>query len=248
MASAPPPSIGLGWGQLVGALVDLHGGWVAVADELERRMRLSDADPPERSTIEKGLRRLASRGHQSGGQYGRWVLTHLGVPADAQDQLRWLGQYHSRFSDMPTSLRLQQLEQWDRPPTSESRWIIWVHLGLASAHLRREETESSTQRLAAARGCAGVAGPMANMELELLTARVAMDDDARDEAETGFGRVDAILNDSDKLHLPYRARLNAQRAFLLTRPPSGSPPRGSPAGLLESARSYGVRCPASVPG
>lgn len=225
MAAPPTPALGLDWRELLETFVGIHGSWVALADELERKMRLANTSPPEPATIEKGLRRLATRGNQPGGQYGRWVLSHLGVPARAHEQLRWLGQYHSRFSDLPTSLRLQHLEQWDRPPTSESRWIVWVHLGLASAHLRREEAERCTQRLAAAQGCAQTAGPMAKMELDLLRARVVMDDDSRVEAEACLDRVDALLDDGAPGHLPYRARLNAQRAFLLTRPPQGDAPR-----------------------
>ncbi|MEZ4454869.1 MAG: hypothetical protein R3B09_35795, partial [Nannocystaceae bacterium] len=95
-----------GWGALVRDHVEAHGGWTALADELARRIAQVPDAPTDRQTIEKGLRRLAERGSKAGGQYGRWVLRHLGVPIGLRRWVRGLGQYHRRFADLPTRLRL----------------------------------------------------------------------------------------------------------------------------------------------
>ncbi|MCA9610413.1 MAG: hypothetical protein KC619_32680 [Myxococcales bacterium] len=136
------PPIGFTWEELVAHHLEAHGTWTALADELIRRMRLAGQDAPELLSAQKGLRRLAARGQASGGQYGRWVIRHLGVPTDVEARLRWLAQYHSRFADLPTSIRRDHLRLWDRPPISESRAIAWVHVGLASVHHRRREVEA----------------------------------------------------------------------------------------------------------
>lgn len=209
-----PPSTGIAWGALVARHVEAHGGWVALVTELERRMRLAGLEPPAHDAALKGLRRLARRAQGEGGQYGRWVLRCFGVPADVEDQLAFIAQYHSRFGDLPTSLRRDQLLLWDRPPISESRLVAWVHVGLASVHHRRRELGRMRERLAAAR--AKDAGPLAAMESALLAARVASDDGDPGGAEARFAEVAGRLEDAAE-HLPYLARLQGQRAFQLTR-------------------------------
>ena len=221
MASSTEPPMGLDWRNLVEHAITTHGGWAATADELVRRIRLGGQEPPDLATIEKGLRRLATRKNRSGGQYGRWFLRHLGIPFDVNAHLRWLGQYHSRWNDLPSSLRLEHMRLWDRPPTSESNLVVWVHIGFASVHLRRRETESCRLRLDAARNAYPSADPIAQLEMDLLTARVAMDEHRRDKAVHLLDQVDQRLDARNPEHICYRARVNAQRAYLLTRPARG---------------------------
>lgn len=179
-------------------------------------MRLAGQDAPELGSAQKGLRRLAARGQASGGQYGRWVIRHLGVPTDVEARLRWLAQYHSRFADLPTSIRRDHLRLWDRPPISESRAVAWVHVGLASVHHRRREVDPCRERLTAASKAASE--PHVRMEAGLLEARLASDDGDPAAATRALDAVEALLGDgADVERLPYRARLAGQRAFLLTR-------------------------------
>lgn len=127
------------WGDYVERWVAEHGSWVALADTLIHRARpaIEIADDP--LTVERGLRRLARRHHKPGGQYGRWMLRYFGVTRSVEQWLRWLGAYHTRFTDLPSSLRLEQLALWNRPPIAESALACWIHLGLAHAHHSRLE-------------------------------------------------------------------------------------------------------------
>ncbi len=214
MSAAPPP--GFDWAQLVGHWVAELGGFIPLADELIRRVGLAGTEAPELDATHKGLRRLAKRGQSSGGQYGGWLMRHFGVPEDAQARLRWLAQYHSRFSDMPTSVRRDQLLLWDRPPTSESNAITWVHVGLASVFHRRNEHEAARHRLEAAERTAAAAPPLARVETLLLRARIASDADDYAAAEACFDDAEPLLGGDDDA-LCYRTRLHGQRAFVLTR-------------------------------
>jgi MalT-like TPR region len=216
--------MGLTWEAYVDHFVGEIGSWTALADELIRRASGS-ADPPvDLQSVEKGLRRLAQREHRAGGQYGRWMLRFFGVPTAVEDWARWLAQYHSRFADLPTSLRLEQLRLWDRPPVSESRIAPWIHVGLASVFHRMADLESCRRRLRLASGGAERAGAAATIEIKLLMARIATDESCRDEADQLFDQAEALLADNsitrdDKLC--YRARLLGQRAYHLTKPPPG---------------------------
>lgn len=214
MSDAPP--LGLDWPQLTAHWVEQLGGWMALADELIRRVALAGGDAPELDATHKGLRRLAKRGQASGGQYGRWLMRHFGVPSDAEARLRWLAQYHSRFSDMPTSVRRDQLLLWDRPPTSESRAVTWVHVGLASVFHRRNELDVARHRLEAAERTAPAGPPLAQAETLLLGARLLSDANHYDEARASFDRVEPLLGEDDD-SLCYRARLAGQRAFVISR-------------------------------
>ncbi len=213
-AVTAPARTGIRWDALVTHHVEALGGWVPLVDELERRLRLAGIEPPAHDAALKGLRRLTTREQGAGGQYGRWLLRCFGVPATVEEQLAFVAQYHSRFADLPTSLRRDQLRLWDRPPISESRQVAWVHVGLASVHHRRRELDLMRERLAAARALD--AGPLAAMESALLAARVASDEGDPDQAASLMDEVAGQLEDAPA-HLPYLARLQGQRAFQLTR-------------------------------
>lgn len=212
----------MGWGALVRAHVAEFGGYAALADELVHRLSAVPDAPRDRQTVEKGLRRLAGRGSKAGGQYGRWVLRHLGVPTDLRRWLAWLGQYHSRFADLPTGLRLEQLRLWDRPPISESAELAWVHVGLASAWLRLRDRERCEAQLERAEALAMRAGLAAELEVALLRARLLAD------ADEGYGPAFAALDTADSRlsggaleaedRACYRARIEGQRIYLRLRP------------------------------
>lgn len=218
---------GLTWQLYVEHFVHEAGGWTALADELIRRIGSSEAVDDVQS-VEKGLRRLSRRENKAGGQYGRWMLRAFGVPIGVADWARWLAQYHSRFADLPTSLRLAQLRLWDCPPVSESRVAAWIHIGLSSVLHRQRELAACQERLRLAQGGAERAGPVAVLELELLQARLLTDDGARALASQRLDAVERILATEQGAIEPadyrcYVARAVQQRAYHLTKPEPGKP-------------------------
>jgi hypothetical protein len=226
LGHAPP--VGLSWGTYLDHFVREHGGWTALSDELIHRASNSLDTPMDLQTVEKGLRRLAARENKTAGQYGRWMLRFFGVPPRIEEWARWLAQYHSRFADLPTSLRLSQLRLWDRPPISDSSVAAWIHVGLASVHHRMRDLETCRQELAQAERGAERSGPSAVIEVSLLRARLATDDGKRPEAEELFDRVEELLATESitrEDRLCYRARLVGQRGYHLTKPLPGASAR-----------------------
>lgn len=219
------PPVGFTWERYVEAFVAEFGGWAALGDELSRRASELEGFPTDLQVVEKGLRRLSKRGHKSGGQYGRWMLRYFGVPASLSAWARWMGQLHSRFADLPASLRFEQLSLWDRPPVTESRIASWIHVGLASVLLRMRQDDDTRHRLAMAERGASVAGTACELEVSLLRAKLATDDGERPRSEVLFDRCEALLSADDLLpddRRCYHARLVGQRAYHLTRTHQGS--------------------------
>lgn len=217
----PRPPLGLNWESVVLAWVQELGGWTKLSDELMRRARDEDSIPTDIGAIEKGLRRLARRENRPGGQYGRWLTRYFGMPASLEHWARWMGQYHSRFADLPTSVRWQQLSAWDKPPISETRIVAWIHIGLASVLLRMGDLTSALARLEMAEAVASGAGDACLLEVMLVRAKLQTDmGDKRGAASTldGAGALlgDAWLGEEDRLC--YHARWIAQRAYQLTSP------------------------------
>lgn len=217
--------MGFSWETYVSSFVEESGGWAALSDELARRGEGAEGFPSDTQVIEKGLRRLAKRGHKSGGQYGRWMIRHFGVPASLSNWAQWMGQFHSRFADLPSSLRFEQLSLWDRPPVTESRIAAWVHVGMASVLLRMRQEDDARRRLQMAQRAAKQAGSACLEEVLLLRAKLATDDGDRSGAEALFNDAEALLDAEDLLgndRRCYHARLVGQRAYHLTRPHAGS--------------------------
>jgi hypothetical protein len=219
------PPAGLSWAAYVARWVDDTGGWLPLADALISRARGRFEVPDDPQTVERGLRRLARREHKPGGQYGRWMLRLFGVTSPIEQWLRWLGTGHTRFADLPSGLRLEQLQLWNRPPVAETPLVAWIELGIAHAHHSRLDHEACEHWLARAEPRVAAAGPAA--EVELALARVEMESDSR-RSETAPPRlafVDARLAAlAPEDALPYRARLAIQRATLWTRPSAGTAP------------------------
>lgn len=218
------PPVGFSWETYVLAFVEDARGWAALSDALCRRADAVPGFPTDLQVVEKGLRRLAKRGHKSGGQYGRWMLRFFGIPASLTRWAQWMGQLHSRFSDLPASIRFEQLSQWDRPPVSESRMAGWVHIGLTTVLIRMRRDDDARTRLAMAERTAARAGVACELEVLLQRAKLATDDGDRAHARALFDRAEVCLSGelSDDDRRCYHARLVGQRAYHLTRPEPGS--------------------------
>ena len=128
---------GFDWAAYVGWLVERHGTLAAVAEALAAERGHAETQ----GSIERALRRLRGREGRDGGTWGLRVLRRFGMPDDVTSRVRWMGQYHTRFSDLPRALCLELLRPWDRPPVSESPARAWVQLGLAGVALRGREHE-----------------------------------------------------------------------------------------------------------
>src|SRR5688500_13295707 len=102
--AGPGPGTGAGlgysWGEYVAQLTADHGSLAAVALKLAELA----STPEDSASVERALRRLRARGNLDGGDYGRRLLRAFGLPQPIEARVRWLGVYHSRFSDLPLSL------------------------------------------------------------------------------------------------------------------------------------------------
>ena len=216
---------GATWAELVNTWREERGGWTALAEDLARRAGAGVELPTDLGSIERGLRRLSRRGQNDGGQYGRWALRFFGVPRPIASWLRWMGQYHHRFSDLPLSLRRQQLELWDRPPISESTEGAWVDLGMASVGMRGGDRAMVDARVASAGRRAPRAGMAAVLEHTLLVARIASDDGDQEVVREALDTARQGLDDGAELsaadHACYLARLLDAEAYRALHPTEG---------------------------
>ncbi len=165
MREEPTPA--LSWGEYIATLAEQHGSLAALALKLS----LAEGADADSATVERALRRLRTKTHQDGGKYGQWLLRTFGMPRDIEKRAKWMGVYHSRFTDLPVSLCLEQLRLWDRPPLAESRSRTWLELGFATCDLRVDNLKSAHGRLARARG--GYGTTAARIETQLLDAYLA---------------------------------------------------------------------------
>ena len=255
--------LGCTWERYVDQLTREHGGWTALTNLLIRRAGPSVGLPIDPGTIERGLRRLRVRGNASGGQYGRWLLRYFGVPRPLEDTARWMGQYHSRFSDLPLSLRAAQLWLWDRPPIAESPAACWIHLGLASLALRQGDLDDTRRRLTQARAAASPSSQVATVSpspqiatgsssVQIATAWIeAALLEARLESDAGHpARAAEVLTETGGwiAELPagperdcYHARCADQRAYQLLH----GDPAPRPAQAARLYRSINASSPAA---
>ena len=209
--SGQPPA-GYSWGDLVAALVEQHGTLAAVAWKLVEHAPSAGDDV---ASIERALRRLRGRGQLDGGVWGQRVLRAFGVPASIEARLRWMGLYHSPFTDLPLAMCLDQLRLWDRPPIAESRARVWLQLGHASCAAREQRFEDAWAHASAIPETADVA---ARIESKLVLAYLAsrlgrtveplLDDVAPLLADATLAAVDRAC---------FAARLVDQRAYQLNR-------------------------------
>lgn len=206
---------GFTWGDLLTALIEEHGTLSAVAWRL-----IEQAAGDDVASIERALRRLRRRGQLDGGVWGQRLLRVFGVPATIESRVRWMGLYHSPFSDLPLPLCLDQLRLWDRPPVSTSRARVWLHLGHTSCALRaRDLGEASSQLARATAALAGLAGhDDARLEVALVGAYVASQ--RGEPVQPAFAAAERLLAAATLAPADaacFRARLVDQRAYQLNR-------------------------------
>lgn len=245
MISSPPH--GCTWERYVETLVAEHGGLTALTQLLIRRAGRHTPLPDDPGSIERALRRLRTRGNEPGGQYGRWLLKHFGVPAPLEQSARWMGQYHSRFADLPRSLRESQLWLWDRPPIAESSCAGWIQLGLASIALERGELDLAEERLARSASLSnsppGNAGA-GTIEAELLAARLDSEHGRAAVVVDRLARVEGLLRSlRGEERECYHARWVDQLAYshAHARPPRYAEARALYASIPEGAKSAFAR-------
>jgi hypothetical protein len=211
----PGHAAGFTWGDLLTALIEEHGTLSAVAWRL-----IEQASGDDVASIERALRRLRRRGQLDGGVWGQRLLRVFGVPATVESRVRWMGLYHSPFSDLPLPLCQDQLRLWDRPPVSTSRARVWLHLGHASCALRaRDFTDAAAQLARATAALAGLAGhDDARLEVALVGAYVASQ--RGESVQPAFAAAERLLTAAELAPddaACFRARLVDQRAYQLNR-------------------------------
>ncbi|MFO0739390.1 MAG: hypothetical protein U0270_26065 [Labilithrix sp.] len=207
------PGHGLSWREYVDGLVEAHGSLTAVAARLAKHRAYTD----DIASIERALRRLRGRRQEDGGVWGERALGAFGLPGAAEARAKWMGAYHSRFTDLPVPLCLDLVRLWDRPPVSEAPTAAaWLALAHASCALRAADLDAAAQHVKRARAAKGPAE--ARAETALVEAFIASRrDDSRvapllDEAETWLAKP---MPEDDRACL--RARLVDQRAYPLNR-------------------------------
>jgi hypothetical protein len=225
------------WADLIGDLVQIHGTLVAVAERLaQRRNHQEDVE-----SVARGLRRLRTRGTKDGGLWGQRVLREFGLPTAVEDRVRWMGQYHTRFIDLPASVCAELLRPWDRPPVSESPARIWVLLGHANLVIRRREDPSDLLNQATL--VAPRAEAAAQIELALVQAyawgrsRPAVAAEALEHAAALLADPTQHLQPDDRANL--FSRLVDQQAYPLNKPGNGPALHAEAAALYRSIPADG---------
>jgi hypothetical protein len=223
-ASAPAtgkPAAGLTWAQYVGDLVTEHGSLAALA----LKVSMLNEAAGDAESIERGLRRLRLREHREGGQMGLRLLQAFGIPKVVEQRAKWMGVYHSRFTDLPVSLCFDQLRVWDRPPVAESAARIWIQLGFVTAFLRLGDFENAEAHLRQVH-LAGRAPVAARIETSLLEAFVARQPSQALARKRLLAAVDPLLanpelDDMEQLYLT--TRWLDQCAYDALHPSQGKP-------------------------
>ena len=189
-----------------------HGSLAAVAEALAA----SRGHREDIASVERGLRRLRGRGQADGGVWGRRLLQRFGLPTELEDRLRWMGVYHSRFTDLPRRLGAELLRPMDQPLTRESSARAWLDLAWAGLALRsRDEVEAAERLRAAGRSASG--GALVEHRLATAFLRSRKSPEALpalvDEAEAALESLSGPVEDLSC----WRARLVDQRAWLFNK-------------------------------
>jgi hypothetical protein len=217
----------MSWREYIASLVLEHGTLAALALKLS----LAEGVEADAATVERALRRLRTKEHQDGGQYGRWLLRTFGMPQAVEHRAKWMGVYHSRFTDLPVSLCLDQLRLWDRPPLAESRTRTWLELGFATCALRLDDLAGARAHLTRARGGHGTCA--ARIETRLLDAYLASRRKDGGQARAILEEIEASLHDPE-LEADEKACLAAR--WLDQRAYQHLHPAGTSAADIDAAR------------
>lgn len=194
MATAPGQEPGHGsghgfsWREYVDGLAQAHGSLAAVAQRLARNRAWSD----DVASIERALRRLRGRGQLAGGLWGERALATFGLPSAADARVRWMGMYHSRFTDLPVPLCLDLIRLWDQPPVSEApAAATWLALAHASCMLRSGNLAETAPHLRRAR--AGLAHAPVEARIETLLVESFV------QSRTDESKANALLVEAGRL-------------------------------------------------
>jgi len=161
---------GFVWADYVDWVVASAGSLAAAADRLCAHRGYKD----DVASAERALRRLRRRGSLDGGTWGARALAVFGLPGAVEQRVRWLGQYHARFTDLPVPVCADLVRAWDRPPTTASRdGRAWLALAHASLALRRRDHDAALVHLDRARADLAAAPPAARLEGMFARAYVA---------------------------------------------------------------------------
>lgn len=167
---------GFSWADHVAWLVEKHGSLAAVAERLSALRGYKE----DVATIERALRRLRTRGQLDGGTWGGRLLAAFGLPGAVDARARWMGAYHSRFTDLPLPVCRDLVRLWDRPPISDAPASrIWLALAHATCALRGNEREAAMTHLQRARGSFAKAPAEARAEVILVEAYITSRDDVQ---------------------------------------------------------------------
>jgi hypothetical protein len=251
------PPLAMGWSEVVDGLARQLGGIGELAKQLQLCAPKEAKIPNDVTTIERGLRRLKRLEHAQGNKYGRWLLRCFGVPASLQRWAKEMGQYHSRWHDLPVEARWEQLQLWNRPPLSESREGIWIQLGLASLAYRMGDMQQLARYLTLAELLSPHAERAALIELLLFKARLAADQEHIQTSKDHLAAAMQLLKPpsiqpppasptspiSPTDTLCYLARLFDQLAYLASKPPHNTPSDLHNALHLYNQISYETFCP-----
>ena len=131
----------------------------------------------------------------------------------------FMGQYHSRFVDLPVPLATDLVQLWDRPPTTDSRTgRLWLSLARATLALREGGHEEAEQHFAAA--AASAAGDAAG-QIEVALGGAFLDSHAcPQEMPAALAAVPGLLAevtgpDADCLRARYAGQLAHAPSALL---------------------------------
>lgn len=158
------------WSAYVAFVISREGSLTAAAEKLAAARAYED----DVGSVERALRRLRHKGTTDGGRWGRRALAIFGMPDEVLRRLRWMGAYHSRFTDLPVPIAADLVRAWDRPPVNGSRHArAWLGLAQASVALRRADLDSAVAHVERVRGDLGLAPANARIEAWLVLAYVA---------------------------------------------------------------------------
>jgi hypothetical protein len=229
------PPAGFTWEDYVDSLVETCGTLAAVAERLASRRGYTD----DVGSIERALRRLRTRRQLAGGTWGARALTAFGLPAAADARARWMGAYHSRFTDLPVALCVDLVRLWDRPPVSEAPATrLWLALAHATCALRAGANDEAAEHLARSHASTASAPADALAERLLVLAFMA--------SRTEPARVEELLAGVEPLlggemAAADRACLHArwidQRAYAINKHRGGDP-RDTNAAAAEAEALY----------
>ena len=221
-ASPEEATHGYRWAEYIDNLVRRRGTLAAVALHMAERRGFSE----DVESVERGLRRLRGRGTLGGGVWGQRALSCFGLPSEVEARIRWMGQYHSRFTDLPASIGEELLRPWDRPPVSDSPARIWVLLGQVGLGLRQREDVSAL--IGQASLLAARAETAAQVELLLVQSFAWGRTDPSASAQA-LSRAGTLLESPTAESMPAEdrsclfARWIDQRAYTLNKPAKGPP-------------------------